>query len=149
MLFYVRNQTVAAPFIYPKFLWIPESFQIQHFFGPNMFWTKIIFGPAIFEPTIFREWGGRGIFLKKLFNNEKLKKNCSKFLCLILIQHIFNVYELSNMCVLFTLFGFVKSYFLVVRKNYQRSTLLPPSVKMINFFKCSENIQNALKHEKN
>ena len=24
----------------------------------------------------------------------------------------------------------------------------PPSVKIINFFKCSENVQNALKHEK-
>ena len=25
----------------------------------------------------------------------------------------------------------------------------PPSVKINNFFKCSENVQNALKHEKN
>ena len=29
----------------------------------------------------------------------------------------------------------------------QRGGEYPPSVKIINFFKCSENVQNALKHE--
>ena len=59
----------------------------------------------------------------------------------------FHVSEHSeHICLFFLLF-------LVEKINYLHGWGPPPfaenSAKIINFFKCSENVQNALKHEKN